>query len=521
MITVNANPQGAQGSGIRAVHYQPLMKLLDNKSIGLSVGSDGSTAARGTLYPSNLNNHANLGTPQTYMTAELATLDAGAGFDVNDYASGASKIKVGERYFNKYKRFKYIKYQASTQNNAILTSFFSSISSNAHKIAELDSTRFVLFYNDNNANLKAIVGTIASGAITFGSSVVINAAQCNADGVNAVLIGTDKVAVVYNLTAGGAALSAKVITIATSTITVGSVNNFAASGYNGSGSIAIGKLATDAFIIGWAGGSGGTPTFQAFTVSGTTITAGSAVTDSGTVGAMVCGTAAAGNKGMFWWSDRAGASKAIAFTTSGSTITKGTAVTTSGDYPGTWMQSSMWEAGTDVYIAIGSSRLYPFTLSGTTITAGTNIVLTGWSGYHHKVVTLAAGDYLVYTSSGVVRIAVTAGGASVTTAYASRINSTSGGSYSIPACCGTTVFDVADRNGTNTSLYYSLGGAGTIEFYNDATIIGSAVTPTVQLGTNQQNIDNAINGNKAYLKIKNTAAFTQTIVTSEVGVEVD
>ena len=140
----------------------------------------------------------------------------------------------------------------------------------------LSRNKIALIYNDATGDTNYLaIGTVAADkTITFGSAVELGG---DAGGVSICEIGTDKIVVAYK---SGSTYLARVATISGTTPTLGATVEVGASDNTGTSvlRIALAKLDTDKFIAAYRADSdtnkGKT---VAATVSGTTITLGSAV----------------------------------------------------------------------------------------------------------------------------------------------------------------------------------------------------------------------------------------------------
>ncbi len=141
-------------------------------------------------------------------------------------------------------------------------------------VCKLDTNKFVVVYADYDQGDRgyARVGTVSGTTITWGTAVYFDFGK-DAEYPSCCQLGTDKFAIAYDdedgVTDYGAVL---VCTVSDSTITVGTPLDF----YNGRiGFVRCCKLDTDKFVVFYRDyGDGSKAKACAFTVSGTTPTAG-------------------------------------------------------------------------------------------------------------------------------------------------------------------------------------------------------------------------------------------------------
>ena len=161
---------------------------------------------------------------------------------------------------------------------------------------------------------------------------------------------------------------------------------------------AVQALGGNKFLHVASGSTAGTLQFVVSTVSGLTITTGTAVTISGAVGAFVQLLPVTGGYVAIYANGLWSTLYAVAVTVSGTTVTAGTPVTLAADsvYPDSALSpnidcSTSGTTGVAVYASSNTTvSAVAFTVSGTTITAGTPVTLYTTSG---GVSTLWEGEY--------------------------------------------------------------------------------------------------------------------------------
>lgn len=535
---INISNSSGGGSGLKqGGQYVPFMKFSDNPVIGASKASDGSTNAYGTLYPTNVNNDNNLGAIQTYLTAQLNTNLTNIGLGVDDYYYTASqtKFKVAESYFNKYKRFIYSKVRHALRYNDPVSIFPSGSTSNAVcKIVGLDSTRFVLIYvSSSSTKLVASVGTIAAaGTITFGAEYNIsttNHGVTSSDRVNACLINTDKVAVIYYQTTTTEAMSV-VISMSGNVITAGTEVSLS-TGLLGTYKMGIFKSGTDAFIASYGSSSGTVLSIRAATVSGTTITYGTAGTVAGNIGHCVITKASASNKGLAFYDDRGGSGTVCPFSWSGTVVTMGTrTVLTGASTASNNGQLEAIEISADKWFVVGTSgSITPITTSvlvASYYTMGSN---TGFTGSNYLIVPINAGvSYALYSNSraSIITIDQTTGLPSYTSgnvaAVAEQKLDPTGSATPVTSVVGSYLVTMNNTQSASGGpyAYYAVADASTVTLYSDAVSAG-AFTPTLLMAYNQYVMEISASGKKAYLGVENTGSNTKYIQVGDVLMEVE
>lgn len=260
----------------------------------------------------------------------------------------------------------------SLGTSVAVTTIFQSTSANSRtSVVKLDTDKFVIFYLDDNSNLviKYRVGTVSGSTITLGTEATFATGATIVNYVTAATLGTDKGVVVYNCNTSTDS-RAIVFTVSGTTITAGTPHTF---GTNLSSYLAIitYKIATDKFVI--AGSTTDRVDAQICTCSGTTITAGTE-TSLYTTGAGADDTpyiaSPATNVFIFKFiTTSPNSTYAIACTVSGTTITVGTPELV--EVAGTVLSGGFYIESSSKFSFIsdnGNKGIFKFDLSGTTIT---------------------------------------------------------------------------------------------------------------------------------------------------------
>jgi hypothetical protein len=267
----------------------------------------------------------------------------------------------------------------------------SSVVGTAPQVAMVSSTAGFILYQDASNNAKLIGFSVSGSTITYGTAVTLTAMGAgyvfNSMTNSIVAIDSSTIAACYSYSDGtNFYVKGVAATISGTTVTAGTVVNIFNTGTVTPGypSTSITKLSTGKFGIAYTDTSSGSGVgkYIAGTISGTTITLGSAITISST------GT----NQYHTTWGHNAIATdKAIVsfsgdaslhiVSVSGTTCTKGTTFSS-----GVSLVSSFYSPdGTTVYFGTFNGGVsYTVTVSGTTISSVTALSNYGW-GYQNPV----------------------------------------------------------------------------------------------------------------------------------------
>ncbi len=270
MLQINASP-AQKNTAQKNVHYPTFLKLDDNRRIGFSKAYDGTTDAKGTLYPTNFSSQTNVGAPQTQISSEHGNA-GGFAQDNSSFTNNEVKHKTGERWVQKYRSLKSIS-MASVQREVGTgaCNMPSSGGLRVNKLLPVSTDKFMVIYQQNSpGGLYARIGTVnaTTGAITYGTAVQISSNGTQWGYVDFDTINTDKFAIIYR--DGSNNINVVVATVSGTTITLGTAHTTAVT--TGT-TVRIRKVATDKFLYQYTLGSTETH-MRICTVSGTTITAG-------------------------------------------------------------------------------------------------------------------------------------------------------------------------------------------------------------------------------------------------------
>lgn len=279
-MEINATRQ--RNTAQKGVHYMPTMKLRDNKRIGYSYDSSGATQAKGTLYPYNMNNNTEIGAVSSmYATEHTTTEDYD--YDYESYTNNEVKYKTAEEYFQYYRKFKGLTLGFVQQALTVATSTLFGTSGRlmVQKMYAVTSTTFTIVYTQTStAGVYAVVGTVnaSTGAITFGTSVSLSgvSALTTLGNVDFIEISTAKYAVVFQQTA--TTMRNIVFTVSGTTVTSGTAVDLTITSVTlGSVQVRMSKVDTDKYMTIYSNASA-QGFIWASTVSGTVVTNGTVQT---------------------------------------------------------------------------------------------------------------------------------------------------------------------------------------------------------------------------------------------------
>lgn len=259
-----------------------------------------------------------------------------------------------------------------------------------HCVCKLDTDKFIVFYKEDASTsiTKYRVGTVSGSTITFGSAATFYDNADTITGIRCVQIGTDKgvVFIVANTTTATRVLA---FTVSGTTATIGTDVTPDA---NVRVESAIQKVDTDKFIIASAAGYS-----QVGTISGTTITLGSAVQYT---------ASSVASDGKIEIASPATNVAVIRFTiTSTETLI---ACTISGTVPtfGTQVSGSTTTHGliatdANTLLTVSNGRIYKYTLTGTVLTFKNSVMYQ--SGTLEVIINMANGYFIAMngTTTGV------------------------------------------------------------------------------------------------------------------------
>lgn len=328
---------------------------------------------------------------------------------------------------------------------------------------KLDTDKFLVAYTNPalGTEVMCVVGTISGTTITLGTPQLVDTTAGGTSQISiwASQIDTNKAIITYMAVVSGTPTSKTVaLTVSGTVATIGtpvSLNASLSDYFNRSV-----KIATDKFAVM------NKNYLQVGTISGTTITLGTAVqifTTGGAGSELTDSVIVSPDTNVVVVAENVGSTvyKAVACTISGTTITAGTPITLSATTNGTLYVVSP----TEMYIGSDANTYSRLILSGTTLTNGgiiTKIYLTGkvvdMSGYFLVLVPTASNPVRYVLSGfannfmGVVQ-ATTTVGSPVSIVYKGIDSNQSGliaGSYYTVGNGGTLVFTATDSTNLDT-----------------------------------------------------------------------
>ncbi len=302
--------------------------------------------------------------------------------------------------------------EAATLTLGTAVSFGSSIGFQG--AAKLDSTHVLVAYGASSTGLAAIA-TVDGTDVTFGSTYQFNGA--NTYSINAATLDSTHAVIVYET---GGTSYAVVATVSGSTISYGSPATISTSMRTGSQVMSVAALDSTHIAVVYVTQAGTFSTkVVVASISGTTITFGSATTLSANSGQYVSIAAMDSTHFVAGYNLAAGTPYIVAGSVSDTTITLGSAVTFSG-YSSDPSISKLDATHALVgYRSTTGDNSYAFvaTLSDVTLSAGTSQAINAVSAYYPLVIATDA-------SHGVVLYRNNADGGFLT--YAAQLTIASG-----------------------------------------------------------------------------------------------
>lgn len=210
---------GVSGAPQKLVHYRPHVRLADNGRVGYSMQADGITPADGTLYAINLTAQAYSGSIQSEETTEYGNSGGYQPCD-DSYIQNGTKVKKFDSHGFKLGSLVYAKVATLLAKGFDLGCPLPFASGRVvwRDFYEITSTTFMAIMFDGT-NTLAVVGTIATdGGITWGttSTIIAGAKEYNTIFVNRM--SATKYMALYN---NGANIEARCWTVSGTTITMG------------------------------------------------------------------------------------------------------------------------------------------------------------------------------------------------------------------------------------------------------------------------------------------------------------
>jgi hypothetical protein len=507
----------------RGMHYLPYVQLLPNWAVGLTKRSDGTTDANGILYPTGLNNSTNLGNIRDFIANASGLSVPGLGTDSQQITNNQTKSLVADEYFAKYKRLIYASLHTGIKGGQ---TFAATNPTDIFKLIQLDSTRAVALYGFGGSGTGRIylyaqvVQRGVDDVLTYGSSVQLAdmSNTVSKETVDGVLINTDKVFLVFNNTS---AAQGRVLTISGTTITAGTAVNIGntATLYVTGG---VTKLDTDKVILTF--NEGGTSYARVCTVSGSTITSGSTVSLGSKTSPYVIGNSTVQ---AFHICNNGSDTMGRVLDISGTTITANTEATVIAGYACVRRHQFTKVSSTKFLVLASDDNGHICTISGTSFSvahSGLSAGLISVSGNAvGAIVEITAGTtYKYYQGTPATVRNFTISGTSVTEGTAETLMTDSNNLYKIFADIWGSDIGILSINASNNTLYIYIAAAGnsSYELYSDATLISGTITDTNSFVARTTALNTAINSKKFYFGIKNKSGATRYFKLTDMMVEV-
>jgi hypothetical protein len=232
-------------------------------------------------------------------------------------------------------------------------------------VAMLSATEALIFFQPAATSLSVVLATISGTSVSYGTPVSVIASGADPSHMKALAFNSTTGIVSYRTTSGPV-WALRAVTVSGATVTVGAAANL--TGNNGQDANQSGFMAMLDSTTGFVGycTDTGVNSVRAFTVSGTTITLGTATTLNTGTAAVYSATQIASGKVLFGYDDNG--TKIRVCTNSGTTLTLGTAVAVTGTYENIVGNFTLEKISTDAaagtYLSVVGGAV---TVSGTTI----------------------------------------------------------------------------------------------------------------------------------------------------------
>lgn len=248
-------------------------------------------------------------------------------------------------------------------------------------ITPISGDKFIVIYEITNTTLRAVVATVnrSTMAVSLGTAVSLTTDSYKIEGgtVDACTIDTDKFVVSYVSSADTTITKAVVCTVSGTTITVGTPQTIKDYASGVMSVTALCKLDTNKFAYHNNTGGANQEVF-ACTVSGTVITVGTAVACGANIVDAVMHAQLDTNKFVAY----SVGEYVQVYTVSGTTITAGTqqSIALSGG-GGIWGKYDIVSHTTNAFVVKAGNYYKACTVSGTVVTAGTEVADSGDYGF--------------------------------------------------------------------------------------------------------------------------------------------
>lgn len=549
MFQINGSNIKPKNTGRRGIEYLANVKCDDNLRIGESYDSTGAVQAKGTLYPTTMNNNTNVGAIQSLVDA-LYKGSSDFDLDNESYTNNEVKFKTAPNLFQGFKKLVSV-------SLAFIQKVFTTVTTGLwtgtgqlriQKAFTLSSTTFLFVYyqTGGTAGTYAVVATVnaSTGALTFGTPVVLNTVVAPATNYADVEnIATNKFVYVQQNT--DTTISNIVFTVSGTTITAGTaVNQTITSASLGTVRIRVNKVDTDKYLTHYWATSNSNNFAYISTVSGTVPTHGSNTSlFGGQSGNYPICAMKSTTEGLFMRGNYSNNLYVQAFTISGTTFTLGSdtqigvngADNQLGDYGtgrvlpnGLYYYHSTYSSPHDYYIEVTGTtpvlvdKAYPNALGGfsygTRMSQDYYVDANEWCYVQNQ----GSEDWLIKHkyNSGTGRVTTTRSKLAVGTT-----NQWGGNSITQLALvkCGSQFITIGSTTSDATNFYYQTGQAGSAEVYFEAEVTACATlsNPTYGWAIAKADVNKSIIKNTAYFSLKNVTGNTVLIKTKDWLFEVE
>lgn len=549
MFQINGSNIKPKNTASKSVHYLPNVKFDDNLRIGESYDSTGAVQAKGTLYPTTMNNSSGIGSIQSLINS-MYTGATDFDLDNESYTNNEVKFKTAPNLFQGFKKLVSI-------SLGFVQKIFTTVGSGiwnttgqlrVQRAFTISSTTFlfVFYQTGGTAGTYAIVATVnaSTGALTFGTAVALNTVVAPPTNYADVIeINTNKFVYCQQNTA--TTISNVVFTVSGTTVTAGTpVNQTITSSTLGQTRIRLNKVDTDKYLLHyWATGNSNNFAYIA-TVSGTVPTLGANTSiNGGANGNYPLCVIGSTTTGMFMFGNASNNLVCQGFTISGTTFTLGTATQLAfnnadqqlGDYGtgrvlpnGLYYYHTVYSSPHDYYIDLTGTavslvdKAYPNNLGGssysTKYTQDYYVDANEWC----YIVNQGSEDWLVKHkyNSGTGRVTTTRSRLIVASA-----NQWGGNSITQMALikCGSQFITIGSTTSDAVGFYYQTMQAGSAEVYFEGEVSACATlsNPTYGWAITKADVNKSIIKNTAYFSLKNVTGNTVLLKTKDWLFEVE
>lgn len=340
-------------------------------------------------------------------------------------------------------------YSTSIIEAAIDTGYFSSL-------AQLTSTTYAFAYRANSAPVKIAILSVSGISVSVSNPVTVD--SNGAGGIGIAVLSPTSVVITYT-NATNAYPMATVVTISGTTATPGTPTALQAIAYSATSGARVTALSSTSGVAIFMN-STNYPTAFAFTVSGTTITAGTAAVIVSVAPSNIYTTAItsiSATQALAFYTNGSGNATGVVLSVSGTTITANTPVTTNTQNNYSISIGILSSSSFIISSSTATNLLVSYiTISGTaitvnnTITADSSVDLGGGSVSTIPITSTSA--QIFYSKSGLVYgVNVSISGSSVqlsNTIPVGQIGISAGGSFNVSCAVSGNNILVTSQNST-------------------------------------------------------------------------